>query len=454
MATGGYALWQRQTADPWPARWDARILPLVRYVERARALQFKHPVQVDYLTESAFTKLVTRPSGTSSSRQKEEERRTVGLLRALGLAQGDLDLGAAGDTLTSQTIVAFYDVDDTRHIIVRGTNVDVAMRVTLVHELTHALQDQWFDLNEMRDYARTRNQTDAVRALYEGDASWVADEYVAALSTKDRAAYVKSRNDFTGKADLQTVPDALVIQESWPYDIGPAFVTVLRGRSKSVAALDEAFRTPPRAEQLVLDPAAFLRKVRPVKVTEAALPRGAANVDRQGEFGALGWYTMLSERVEAHAALRAIDGWAGDAITSYDLAGKRCATITWAGTDGAATQRLSALLAQWRSSVAATGASVSVDGVRLVLQTCDPGPAAKVVTRKARDAYNLLALRSVLIGAIVKQGGTVDVATCAARRIVDATPVSEVSSSANGAFFETERYAALTRASVQACLAA
>ena len=66
------------------------------------------------------------------------------------MASGELDLFTAWMSVSDGGTLAFYDPIDER-VRVRGTELSVGLEVTLVHELTHALQDQHFDVERLYD---------------------------------------------------------------------------------------------------------------------------------------------------------------------------------------------------------------------------------------------------------------------------------------------------------------
>src|SRR5205814_1024739 len=86
-----------------------------------------------------------------------------------GLASSSLDLLSAANDLNDSGTLAFYD-PDTQRVSVRGTDMTPQMRVTLAHELTHALQDQYFDISDRRtkDF-KTSGESAAFRALLDHD---------------------------------------------------------------------------------------------------------------------------------------------------------------------------------------------------------------------------------------------------------------------------------------------
>src|SRR5581483_9735042 len=96
---GGGLMWlgrDRSGGPPHPDHWDARILPLVHFVEQARGLTFRHPVAGEH---------------TEPEQQERDDEVTA---RALGLPVGKNGLAAAGSTLSGEGITAYYD-DGTGH---------------------------------------------------------------------------------------------------------------------------------------------------------------------------------------------------------------------------------------------------------------------------------------------------------------------------------------------------
>src|SRR5437660_2168490 len=127
--------------------WDPRVIDIVQFVERRRGLRFKHPVPMDFLDNAAFDKKVTNSDSPTVS-QRSELNDSVATLRAVGLAEGAPDLQAAENKVASHSILGLYS-PKAKRVYVRGSNLTPDVRVTLAHELTHALQDQYFGLDHM-----------------------------------------------------------------------------------------------------------------------------------------------------------------------------------------------------------------------------------------------------------------------------------------------------------------
>ena len=85
-------------------------------------------------------------------------------------------------------MLAYYD-PTTKKITVKGSVDDVSTRVTVARELTHALQDQHFDLVALRKAAAKAHGSTVLQTLVEGDARRIENEYERTLSADDQQAY-------------------------------------------------------------------------------------------------------------------------------------------------------------------------------------------------------------------------------------------------------------------------
>ncbi|MGH9022806.1 MAG: hypothetical protein ACRDV9_06870, partial [Acidimicrobiia bacterium] len=167
IAAAGGLSWL--TADPSPARavrFDSRVAGLARFVETERGLSFVRPVSVAFLSEEEYRVEATSGEPQPATEDDGEAEAISAVGRALGLLSGEVDLEAEGEELVGGGTLAYYD-PAAKRIVVRGTEVTVALQGTLVHELTHALQDQHFGVDR-------RFESDGAQAafasLIEGDA--------------------------------------------------------------------------------------------------------------------------------------------------------------------------------------------------------------------------------------------------------------------------------------------
>ena len=88
-----------------------------------------------FLPPEEFEKTVTTDDKELDKDDRTELKQFTGLMRALGLISGDVDLFAAFNDFSGAGTLAYYSFEDKR-ITVRGQRITPAMRSTLVHELT------------------------------------------------------------------------------------------------------------------------------------------------------------------------------------------------------------------------------------------------------------------------------------------------------------------------------
>ena len=145
---GAVVWWQRSRQPGHPSAWDPRVAPIATQVAALRGLTFKHPVKVNYLSVAAFNRAVTA-SPAELKKQGVQITQATALLRAAGLIGAQVNLAQAINTTQAADTIAYYD-PDSKQIFVRGAGpFTVETRVTLAHELTHVLQDQYFNLPKL-----------------------------------------------------------------------------------------------------------------------------------------------------------------------------------------------------------------------------------------------------------------------------------------------------------------
>ena len=417
----------------FPAQWDARVLPLISFVQSTRGLTYKTPVYVNFLTPADYTKAVNGSAGGGGPSQSDLATQ-VGEYRAVGLVSGNPDLNQAGNSLQDAGTLAFYS-NDSKQVYVRGTEMTVSLKVTLVHELTHALQDQYFDLSR-GDKLDSSGASFAFTSLVEGDAVRVEDAYVASLPAADQAAYSKESDaqDSSSQSALGDVPPALVTLFGAPYDLGPELLKALLAKSGN-GAVDDAFRNPPADQLQVFDPWVYLNATQPHPVATPAVPGGAKKMD-EGDFGALSWFVVLTQRIDPHVALPAADAWAGDAYVAYaKKGGQICLDATIASSSPAGTAAMMTAFGAWSRAMPAGAASVRQSGSGVAVSACDAGPGAALSpVGTAQDALALPVARTEFTLQSVAQGAPLAFSRCASNLMAQTYSESDLLS---GAPFET-----------------
>lgn len=426
------------SGPPHPDAWDPRVTDLVAFVEEDRDLTFDHAVYVDFLSASDYTKASTDEAAHVAPQDRAELDRYAGELRALGLASGKLDLFEALNAVSDGGTLAFYDPVRQR-VIVRGTTMTVGLRVTLVHELTHALQDQHFDLDRIYDPDLDDGAATAFRALIEGDALRVEHDYtLGELSTSEQDAYDK---EYAGeleesKVSTRDVPPFVNAAFGVPYLLGQPFVTMLANDGGN-RAIDRAFRKPPETEEHLFDPASFLAREKPKRI-DLGLAKRVKVLD-DGRFGVPSWYLLLAERIDPIQAFDAALGWGGDAYAVFERGDRTCIRAGFVGDSRSDEAEMAEALDTWAAAMPGGRAkAIDVEG-HPGLEACDPGASADMhLTGRSEAALNVPSLWGYLIADAATALDAAG-ARCYARDVLDTLTYEQITDPA-GAVFETDDF--------------
>ncbi|MGE3622188.1 MAG: hypothetical protein AB7L84_17170 [Acidimicrobiia bacterium] len=426
LVVGGVAVAARGPSGPdHPDEWDPRVLPLAEFVEQARGLEFEHPVHVDFLDEDEWAAWGEVDSSDLSDEEVEVLEQTPAVFRALGMAEGDFDLLAAVQDVQTDGTVGFYEFA-TERISVRGLEMTWQVKATLVHELTHVLQDQHFDIGD-RLQIEGRGLTDetALHVVAEGDADRIEGLWADQLPDADRAALEAEMAEGVAgaEADLAHVPGSVVALFGSTYVLGAGFVAVVEA-DDGQDGIDHAFELPPGPEEHVFDPLSYLQLDEPEDVD---LPDVDGEVldGFDGPFGVVGWYLMLAERTDPATALVTLEGWGGDASRAFVRDGRTCIALRYRGEDEAAAVGLEAVATAWAAAMPIEAdAVVGRDGDVVEVTSCDPGADAEVIEGDGRsvDLIGLPAIRAGLAAEVLAGGGDPVQARCFASGFVGQIP--------------------------------
>jgi hypothetical protein len=409
------------TTAPVPAKWDPRLKPIADEVAKLRKLNFEHPVAAQFLDDAAFEKKVTIDKGKLSKSDKESVQRSEAQLRAVGLIGPDVDLVDAVSSTQSAGVLAFYD-PATKRITVKGKNLDdVATRVTVAHELTHALQDQHFDLLKLDAKAAADNGATALKTVVEGDAVRTQDAYEQTLSSADQQKYQTEDAAVSQQAQdtIQSkgVPDSVTVAFQAPYTLGETMLDAVLAKEKD-AGVDALFRDPPTADASYVTPSTLLDHRTFQKVATPALQRGEQREGKPDVFGSLSLYQVIASRVDDSTAMAAADAWDGDAMVTFERQGQTCLRAAFAGqgTKGVAT--ISDALHRWAAQMPAGAATVDDTKNRVTLTACDTATAAPAIPNPPITSLAYLTNRNGLFAELVKQGLSTTEASCSSDGLV------------------------------------
>jgi hypothetical protein len=318
-----------------------------RTVADLSGLKFLRPV---VYREIAHAELPTVLTQKLSQQVPDTEFESVGLeLSALGLIPAGMDLKRVYLALLGEQIGAFYDQHTHELFTFSGHPLTNSQnQVIMAHELTHALQDQHFDLLKLPLEAKGNDDRAlAASALVEGDATLVMNQYLtgnlSAAVLRESLAGALS----TDVRQLAAAPRYLRETLLFPYLQGLQFVTALEAKGGR-AAVSRAFANPPASTSQVMHPERYFagEGSQPSKIEIAATAvfgKEPAVDNVLGEFTLqqiLENWTHEKARSEAMAS-----GWRSDRILLYGDPGGYsyvCRTI-WSDIKGADAYCLAAL---------------------------------------------------------------------------------------------------------------
>lgn len=403
----------------YPTTWDARVTDLAAFVESHRGLQFKHPVDVEFLSDADYVALFRTDAAADDSAAKaeiaaaaEREQNDAEALDAEGLAPATYDPVAASTTVAQTTTLGFFDPGADK-VFVRGETMTPALRVVLVHELTHVLQSQWFSLRVGGD-----NDLD-VRAVVEADAIRIQDEYQATLPKTDQDQ-ARTANGATPATEqgLADVPDALVDRSYAPYILGPMFLKTVADKGGN-AAVDKLFTRVPGDRDLVT-PSLYSDAIDEIAVPVAA-PAGSVVVHQPHLWSMFEALSMLDAWLPWRDARTPFDTWTGGGYVSYRTGDPATLCFTaaahFSSSAGAAAFRQA--VSEWASASGSTAAPTT-ENMTVQFEACQRPKGAPAPPQAAfSTAENVMIEHALLGDQSDPSSPDAAIERCVARRLID-----------------------------------
>ena len=372
--------------------WDPQVAAIARFVENDRGLSFEHPVPVHFLSTAQFRAQIGAGDQLSSSDRAALEQQ-VSELRALGLAHGPVNLADLETKADQADTVGYYD-SDTKQLYVEGTTLTPYVRVTVAHELTHALQDQRLGLSRLDGLPD--DEQAAISALVEGDATTVEQDYRSHLTRSEEAAY-EAEESSIGGGSSPDLPEAVADSNDFPYDFGPAFVDSLLAAGGN-GQVDAAFARPPTAEAQIVNPSRYLAHTPTARVAPPAVSPGGRRLQPPAAFGQVSMAETLGASI-GWAAWAAVQGWQGDSAVLYQAAGRTCVAIGTLLDSPVSSSAFLQAARQWATGL--PGATVTAAGNTVEIRSCDPGPQATIAQPASPTVHDVLVARADLIDAVM-----------------------------------------------------
>ena len=243
------------------------------------------------------------------------------LLRAFGLAPKDFAYRTFLVKLLTEQVAGYYDPKAQQFYLADWIELD-GQKPVMAHELTHALQDQHFNLKRFEKWPQGDSDAElAAHALIEGDATLAMTIYMS-KNPLVALAFLKSLGgQEVASEQFRRAPRALRESLLFPYEEGSAWATQLykRGGWETVS---QAFTKLPQSSEQILHADKYFAAEAPQKLAllELRTMLGATwkriDYDINGEWG---YYLILDEFLNNQPeSKQATAGWGGDRFALYE----------------------------------------------------------------------------------------------------------------------------------------
>jgi hypothetical protein len=244
---------------------------------------------------------------------------------AFGLLPKNFDLDSFMVELLTEQIAGLYDPKAHEFYIADWIPLD-DQRMVMAHELTHALEDQHFQIEAWLKAARPNDDAELAReAFLEGSAMAAMVDYLlqgTGKSVTNMPEFDPSllTGDIGNSPSLQKAPPFIKDTLVFPYFAGMTF-TAASLKPAGWGSIGQVFANPPASTQQILHPALYKSGHLPEKVTlpdlEAKLGKEWKKLDDNllGEFG---WKEVLKQFLGQDRAEPLAAAWDGDRYVLFE----------------------------------------------------------------------------------------------------------------------------------------
>jgi hypothetical protein len=334
--------------EPAPADLMKTAEELLQRVGKLRGLEPKAPIPMGVKSRDEIAKFLNEH--VKENLDEGELQAEGKMLHRLGLIPSSLDYKEFSLKLLTEQVGGYYDPDKKTFFIAAWLPLE-QQKPVMVHELTHALQDQYFDLNKVLKEDRKLHNDDRVlarQAVFEGDGMAVMLNYLLQPAGRDFASLPDlvfvMRSQF-GVMDSQYpvfsgAPEYLKETLFFPYGYGAAFLQKVWAKNPSWDAINKIYSDLPVSTEQIMHPEKYLEKrdnPKTVEFTDPASSLGQGwKVAYRNDFGEFGLDLLLKLQVAEEQARRAAAGWGGDqALLLENEAGRDAVFVatTWDTAD-------------------------------------------------------------------------------------------------------------------------
>ncbi|HKR00478.1 MAG TPA: hypothetical protein VJT09_07380 [Pyrinomonadaceae bacterium] len=316
---------QAQSAAAVPTR-DARNAAVVeataavlKETSELRQLAILRPVKSGTQSRAEIQSFLIKNMDEDTS--PAEMHASEASLKKMGLVPPNFEFRAFLIRLLTEQVAGYYDPRQQEFFLADWIDLD-GQQPVMSHELTHALQDQHFNLRRFEKWPKGDADAElAAHALVEGDASLLMVMYVSRNPLRIISLMKSMGASQSATEEIDRAPRAIRESLLFPYEQGMQWAQALYKRD-GWSLVSKAYADLPRSTEQILHPEKYFAREAPVKVAVPdllpALGAGWKQLDKDVN-GEWGYYLILDEYLKsAQDSRRAAAGWAGDTSVVYE----------------------------------------------------------------------------------------------------------------------------------------
>ncbi len=290
-------------------------------------LPVKEPLKKSLRTRDEIRQYLIREANEDKTpAERYADNRTI---EAFGLVPKGFPLDSFMIDLLTEQVAGLYD-PKTKEFYIADWIPLAEQKVVMAHELTHALDDQNFNIEAWEKAARPNDDGELARdAVIEGSALAAMldysfrDQNTSVRDLPDVAQLIRAQALSEMQKDPQLAKAPPFIQDLllFPYLSGTTFSQAFLKANTGWPDFKKVFANPPISTQQILHPEDYLNSVKPDLVTlpglDQSVPQGWKKLEENilGEFGLL---EVLKQFIGQDRAQTLSPAWAGDRYATFE----------------------------------------------------------------------------------------------------------------------------------------
>ena len=323
LCAGSLAVSSRAQSSAAGAAQNAAIISttdaVLKETSELRELSILRAVKSGAQSRADIERMIVKNLDTDTT--PEEMHATEVLLRVFGLAPEDFAYKPFLIKLLTEQVAGYYDPKAQQFYLADGIELE-GQKPVMAHELTHALQDQHFNLKRFDKWPKGDSDAElAAHALIEGDATLAMTLYMAKHPMVALAFIRSLGSQEMSSEQFKRAPRALRESLLFPYEAGSAWATQIYRRG-GWDMVSKAFNKLPQSSEQIMHPEKYFAYEAPLKITLPELKPllGTSwkrlDTDVNGEWG---FYLILDEYLNnSGESKQAVSGWGGDQFQLYE----------------------------------------------------------------------------------------------------------------------------------------